>query len=100
TYIGLPLTESDTLNTRIGLSRTTIQKFPSTPQQFVDYLFALNHNTFHTGNLEFSWAHDTRNKFYNPTRGSLQTASFETTLPGSTVEYFKFRYLYSKYIPL
>jgi len=100
TYIGLPLTESDTLNTRIGLSRTTIQTFASTPQQIVDYLFALNHNTFHTGSLEFSWAHDTRNKFYNPTRGSLQTASFETTLPGSTVEYFKFRYLYSKYIPL
>jgi outer membrane protein insertion porin family len=100
TYIGLPLTESDTLNTRIGLSQTSIRTFSSTPQQFTDYLFALNHRTFHTGSLEFSWAHDTRNKFYNPTRGSLQTASFETTLPGSTVEYFKFRYLYSKYIPL
>ncbi len=101
TYLGLPLTESDTLNTRIGVSQTTIRTFGnSTPREFRDYLFALNHNTFHTGNIEFSWAHDTRNKFYNPTRGSLQTASFETTLPGSTVEYFKFRYLYSKYIPL
>ncbi|MEO7935351.1 MAG: outer membrane protein assembly factor BamA [Dokdonella sp.] len=101
TYLGLPLTESDTLNTRIGVSQTTIRTFgESTPREFRDYLFALNHNTFHTGNIELSWAHDTRNKFYNPTRGSLQTASFETTLPGSTVEYFKFRYLYSKYIPL
>ncbi len=101
TYLGLPLTESDTLNTRIGVSQTTIRTFGnSTPREFRDYLFALNHNTFHTGNIELSWAHDTRNKFYNPTRGSLQTASFETTLPGSTVEYFKFRYLYSKYIPL
>ena len=100
TYIGLPLTESDTLNTRIGLSQTKITTFSSTPQAFTDYLFALNHRTFHTGSLELSWAHDTRNKFYNPTRGSLQTASFETTLPGSTVEYFKFRYLFSKYIPL
>ncbi len=101
TYLGLPLTESDTLNTRIGLSQTTIRTFNgSTPQQFINYLFALNHRTFHTGNIELSWSHDTRNKFYNPTRGSLQTASFETTLPGSTVEYFKFRYLYSKYIPL
>ena len=101
TYIGLPLTESDTLNTRIGLSRTTITTFRgTTPQQFIDYLTALNHNTFHTGSLEFSWAHDTRNKFYNPTRGSLQTVSLETTLPGSTVEYFKFNYLYSQYIPI
>ncbi|SFN48677.1 outer membrane protein assembly factor BamA [Dokdonella immobilis] len=101
TYVGLPLTESDTLNTRIGLSKTTIRTFNgTTPQVFIDYLRALNHNTFHTGSLEFSWAHDTRNKFYNPTRGSLQTVSFETTLPGSTVEYFKFRYLYSQYIPI
>ncbi|MGB2788210.1 MAG: outer membrane protein assembly factor BamA, partial [Dokdonella sp.] len=101
TYIGLPLTESDVLNTRIGISQTTIRTFRgSTPQQFIDYLFALNHNTFHNGSLELSWAHDTRNKYYNPTRGSLQTVSFETTLPGSTVEYFKFKYLYSQYIPL
>ncbi len=101
TYLGLPLTESDTLNTRIGVSQTSIRTFNgSTPQQFIDYLFALDHRTFHIGNIELSWSHDTRNKFYNPTRGSLQTASFETTLPGSTVEYFKFRYLFSKYIPL
>ncbi|HMM66378.1 MAG TPA: outer membrane protein assembly factor BamA [Dokdonella sp.] len=101
TYIGLPLTESDTLNTRIGLSKTTIRTFPgTTPQQFIDYLTALNHKTFHTGSFELSWAHDTRNKFYNPTRGSLQTVSFETTLPGSTVEYYKFKYLFSQYLPI
>ena len=101
TYIGLPLTESDVLNTRIGISRTRITAFRgTTPQQFIDYLTALNHNTFHTGSLELSWAHDTRNKFYNPTRGSFQTVSFETTLPGSTVEYFKLNYLYSQYIPI
>lgn len=100
TYLGLPLTESDTLNTRIGLSQTEITTFSNTPQAFRDYLFALDHRTFHTGNIELAWAHDTRNKFYNPTRGSYQTASFETTLPGASVEYFKLRYLFSKYIPL
>ena len=101
TYVGLPLTESDTLNTRIGVSQTTIRTFTgTTPVQFIDYLNALDHNTFHNWSVEMSWAHDTRNKFYNPTRGSLQTVSFETTLPGSTVEYFKFKYLYSQYLPL
>jgi outer membrane protein insertion porin family len=101
TYVGLPLTENDTLNSRIGINRTTIRTFPgTTPQTFIDYLRALNHNTFHSGKLELSWAHDTRNRFYNPTRGAFQTVSFETTLPGSTVEYFKFNYLYSQYIPL
>lgn len=99
-YLGLPLTESDTLNTRFGISQTSITTFGSTPQPFVDYLRALNHRTFHTWNTELSWAHDTRNKYWNPTRGSLQTVSLEASLPGSTAEYFKLNYRYSQYYPL
>jgi len=100
TYLGFPLTEN-TLNTRFGISQTEITTFPgSTPQQFIDYLLALNNRTFHVWNVELSWAHDTRNKYWNPTRGSLQTVSFETTLPGSTVEYFKMNYRYSQYLPI
>jgi outer membrane protein insertion porin family len=101
TYLGFPLTESDTLNTRFGISQTKITTFAGvTPQQFIDYLRALNANTFHVWNMELSWAHDTRNKYWNPTRGSLQTVSLETTLPGSTVEYYKFNYRFSQYLPL
>lgn len=101
TYLGLPLTESDTLNTRFGISQTSITTFAgATPQQFIDYLTALGNRTFHVWNMELSWAHDTRNRYWNPTRGSLQTVSLETTLPGSTVEYFKFNYRYSQYFPI
>ncbi len=101
TYIGLPLTENGTLNTRLGVSQTEITAYPGfTPQRFVDYLAALGNRTFHAWNLELSYARDTRNKYWNPTRGSLQTVSFETTLPGSTVEYFKANYRYSQYFPL
>ncbi len=101
TYLGFPLTESDTLNTRFGISQTQITTFErSTPQQFIDYLTALGNRTFHVWNMELSWARDTRNRFWNPTRGALQTVSLETTLPGSTVEYFKFNYKYSQYFPL
>lgn len=101
TYLGFPLTESDTLNTRFGISQTKITTFDRvTPQQFIDYLRALNANTFHVWNVELSWAHDTRNKYWNPTRGSLQTVSLETTLPGSTVEYYKFNYRFSQYLPI
>jgi len=101
TYIGIPLTESGTLNTRFGISQTEITTYPGlTPQRFIDYLNVLGNRTFHTWNIELSWARDTRNKFWNPTRGSLQTISFETTLPGSTVEYFKANYRYSQYFPI
>lgn len=100
TNIGLPITESDSILGRLGVSQTEITTFATTPQAFIDYLTALDHRTFHTWGLEFSWAHDTRNKYYNPTRGSLQTVSAEFSLPGSTVEYFKFRYLYAQYLPI
>src|SRR5690606_32266332 len=100
-YLGLPLTENDTLNTRFGVSQTSITTFPgSTPTPFIDYLTALNARTFHTWNVELSWAHDTRNKYWNPTRGSLQTVSLEASLPGSTAEYYKLNYRFSQYLPI
>ncbi|GAA0722695.1 outer membrane protein assembly factor BamA [Dokdonella soli] len=98
-YLGLPITESDTINTQIGLSKTGIVTLPgSTPQSVIDYIDNLGHHTFHTWNVQLSWAHDTRNRFWNPTRGSLQQLSLETTLPGSTVEYYKVNYRFGQYL--
>jgi outer membrane protein insertion porin family len=38
--------------------------------------------------------------FLTPTRGSIQRVSAEITLPGSTVEYYKLNYNYSRFWPL
>ncbi|MGA9422694.1 MAG: outer membrane protein assembly factor BamA [Rhodanobacteraceae bacterium] len=101
TYLGIPISESDTINTQIGISQTKITTFPGlTPQSFINYLVQINHRTFHAVKAQLSWAHDTRNKFFNPTRGSLQTVSLEATLPGATVEYYKFNYKFGQYLPL
>ncbi|HXD84209.1 MAG TPA: outer membrane protein assembly factor BamA [Rudaea sp.] len=127
TYIGLPVTENDTVNLQLGLSKTKIitgylacASFdvngnctvdPTTgqpvtytayysPQPIVDYINRLNHNTFHEWSVTASWAHDTRNKFFNPTHGSLQQLSAEVALPGSTVEYYKLIYRYAQYFPI
>ena len=125
TYLGIPISESDTVNLQIGASKTKIIpgfKVPITdinglpildpngniqytiqytsPQPIVDYINALNHYTFHTWSLTASWAHDTRNKFFNPTHGSLQQFSAELALPGSTVEYYKLIYKYAQYLPI
>ncbi len=43
---------------------------------------------------------DTRNDFFTPTYGTYQRLSAEVTLPGSTAEYFKLNYEFSKYWPL
>src|SRR5690606_31420339 len=63
----------------------------------VDYIDAVGQRTFHAWRAELAWARDSRNDFLQPTRGTLQRVSLETTLPGSTVEYYKLNYEFSKY---
>jgi outer membrane protein insertion porin family len=125
-YVAIPISESDTVNLQLGINKTKILTSfteclldvnnncvtdPTTglpieiqsnisPQPIVDYIQQLNHNTFHEWTLQASWAHDTRNKYFNPTHGSLQQFSAEVALPGSTVEYYKLVYKYLQYIPL
>lgn len=100
-YLSFPITESDTINTQIGVNKTSIRASSLyTPPVIIDYLDNLGHSTFHAWNMQLSWAHDTRNRFWNPTRGSLQQVSLEATLPGSTVEYFKINYQYNQYLRL
>jgi outer membrane protein insertion porin family len=55
---------------------------------------------FRTYDFTLGWSRDTRNHFLNPTRGSSQRISVETSLPGSTREFYKIFYRYAKYVPI
>jgi outer membrane protein insertion porin family len=70
------------------------------PAPIVDYINNLGHDTFHTWAITASWAHDTRNKYFNPTHGSLQQFQAEVALPGSTVPYYILTYKYAQYVPI
>ncbi|HEX6834789.1 MAG TPA: outer membrane protein assembly factor BamA [Rudaea sp.] len=138
TYLGLPVSENDTVNLQLGLSKSQIittfnqityqtdpvtgnvvtdsngnpvcskdaagnciiQRVSISPQVLVDYIDNIGHTTFHTWSVQASWAHDTRNKYYNPTHGSLQQLSAEFGLPGSTIQYYKLIYTYQQYLPI
>jgi len=98
-YLGIPITEADTINTQVGVTKTNILTVAnSTPQSIIDYIDNLGHRTFHSWNVQLSWAHDTRNRYWNPTRGSLQSLSLMATLPGSTVQYYKLSYRFAQYL--
>jgi outer membrane protein insertion porin family len=98
-YLGVPISESDSINVQMGLGKTGISTFPGlTPPSIVDYIDNLGHRTFHSWNMQLSWAHDTRNRYWNPTRGGLQQVSLEVTLPGSTVQYYKAQYHFAHYL--
>ena len=97
-FLGLPITESDTISALFGIDRNQIFAFRGvSPQSIVDYIDAVGKRTFHAWRAELAWARDSRNDFLQPTRGTLQRVSLETTLPGSTVEYYKLNYEFSKY---
>ena len=90
TYLGIPITETDSLRVGLGLSSNKINLYDGyTPQVLLDYQNALGHKTIHEWTGTLGWNHDTRNGYWAPTRGGLLSLSTDVALPGSTVEYFR-----------
>jgi len=59
-----------------------------------------NERDFFTWDFTTSWSRDTRNHFLNPTRGSSQRLGLETSLPGSSRQFYKIFYRAAKYWPI
>ncbi|AER56794.1 outer membrane antigen [Pseudoxanthomonas spadix BD-a59] len=96
--LGIPLSESDSVSLMFGVDSTQVSVYEgTTPQAIVDYINALGSRTFHAWRSQIGWARDTRNDYFMPTRGIFQRVSAEISLPGSTVEYYKLNYEFSKY---
>jgi outer membrane protein insertion porin family len=99
--LGLPITETDSVSLLFGIDSNEITTYSGyTPQAIIDYIDATGQRTFHAWRTELGWARDTRNDYFMPTRGLYQRISLETTLPGSTAEYWKLNYEISKYWPI
>ena len=89
-YLGIPVTDFDNVRVGLGLSSNKINTVPGfTPQPLVDYQNALGNKTIHSWDSTLGWTHDTRNSYWAPSYGGLLSASLQTALPGSTVEYYK-----------
>ncbi|MBX3727000.1 MAG: outer membrane protein assembly factor BamA [Xanthomonadales bacterium] len=107
-FFGIPLTETDTLSAAIGIDSTKIQAIPGlTPDYIFDYLLRvaaskdnLERRTFKAWRMEAGWSRDSRNRFFNPTRGGFQQVGAEVVLPGSTQEYYKVFYRFGRYFPV
>jgi outer membrane protein insertion porin family len=50
--------------------------------------------------MSFAWTRDSRNHFLNPSRGSAQSLTLQTSLPSSSREYYKLIYRGAKYFPI
>lgn len=98
---GVPITENDTVGLSFGIDSRQISAVPGlTPPPIIDYLDAVDHRTFHSWRMQASWAHDSRNAFFAPSRGTYQRFGAEVVLPGSTQEYYKLSYSFERYWPI
>jgi outer membrane protein insertion porin family len=96
--MGIPITETDTINFMMGIDSNEIFAFSgTTPQPLVDYIDAVGQRTFHTWRAQAGWARNSLDNFLTPTTGMLQRFGAEVALPGSTAEYFKLTYEISKF---
>lgn len=102
TVFGIPLTENDMIAATIGIDKNEIDVVPGySPDQWVDYIQnTVGRRTFHTWRTELAYSRDTRNSYFNPTRGTYHRISAELALPGSTQEYYKLNYQFAQYWPL
>ena len=101
TVLGIPITETDTITALFGIDSNQIFAFRgSTPEPIVEYIDAIGQRTFHAWRGEVGWARNTLNNALTPTAGTYQRVWLESTLPGSTVEYYKLNYNFSKFWPL
>ncbi len=100
-FLGIPITEYDTVSLMMGLDSKEVLAIPgSTPEEIIDYINAVGNQTFHSWRTQLAFARDTRNHALTPTAGTYQRIGLEATLPGSTVQYWKLDYQFSKYWPL
>ncbi|MEO6968695.1 MAG: outer membrane protein assembly factor BamA [Rhodanobacteraceae bacterium] len=106
TFLGIPISETDTINLGLGYDKNNLQVIPGlTPQVFIEQLLkcgsagdkqgdcpdplTIGHKTIRSTNLNLSYGHDTINAYFKPTRGGIQSIGVEAALPGATVEYYK-----------
>ena len=99
--LGIPISEWDGFSAMLGVDSNQIVPLAgSTPDEILDYVKAVGQYTFHTWRGQIGWARDTRNDYFMPTTGTYNRATAEIALPGSTVQYYKLEYEFSKYWPL
>ncbi len=127
--LGIPVTEIDYLRTNLGYRDSTINlgrldciEFddPEDPTECLetvlrpaqldplshtldfngDDILSKDEREFNTFDWSVSWTRDSRNHFLNPTRGSSQSLTLQTSLPGSSREYYKLLYRGIKYIEI
>lgn len=96
---GFPISEKQSLSFGVGIDSTDIKTYDESPQYYKDF------EEKHPGaNLSIpvtvSWASDSKDSYFFPTKGTFQRASLELAVPGADLSYYKLGYQVQHYVPL
>ncbi len=96
---GVPVTETNTINYGLGVERTELETFATTPQRYLDFVDTFGPVT-KTLLGTVGWARDERDSLIYTTQGTYQRITLESGLPGGDLKYYRLGYQHQWYYPL
>jgi len=96
---GIPMSEHDSLGLSLSYESTDIVTGTNTSTSILDFV-AAEGSEYENYKARLSWSHDTRNRSVFADQGNLASASIETTIPGSDLEFYKLSLRYLQYFDL
>ena len=96
---GFPIGETQRIGFGIAAEHTKITEGVFPAQEVSEFL-EKNGDTALNFKVEANWSSSTLNRGLFPTRGRSQNVSFEVSVPGSDLLFYKLRYIGQQYVPL
>lgn len=97
--IGYPISDTSRLSFGLTAQQDEIKEGVFTVQEITDFL-ALEGDSFTNFKFNSTWSQSTLNRGVFPDRGFAQSASLETTLPGSDLYFYKLDYRAQRFFPV
>ncbi|HWS75545.1 MAG TPA: outer membrane protein assembly factor BamA [Quisquiliibacterium sp.] len=96
---GIPYTEFDRISMGLSYEANQLDLGPNAPQRFKEYVSDFGENSSAIL-ATLGWRRDSRDSAFAPTRGRLQNASLEASLPVLDLRYARATYIQQWYLPL
>ena len=96
---GFPIGEKESLGLGLGIDSTAITTYDESPQYYKDFVTKFGDRNLSLP-LTLSWNSDGKDSFFLPTRGTVQKASLEISVPGADLTYYRAGYQIQHFIPL
>lgn len=97
--IGYPISDTSRLSFGLTAQQDEIKEGVFTVQEISEFL-RLEGDTFTNFKFNSTWSQSTLNRGVFPDRGFSQSASLETTLPGSDLYFYKLDYRAQRFFPV